>query len=136
MYPLPIASQENYTKWFRHKIKKGNFKNYEIVWVGKQLKQRFKFANVSVESENIFICKLNDKFEYILIDVDQNIYKLPKKYYTTCFPGIQHNNVPKNNRIEVNVSEKIKVLLPFIPQSFLESKKQIMSVPVSKSLLL
>ncbi len=124
MYPLPIASQENYTSWFRYKITKGQFKNYTIVWVGKQLQHRFKFENVHISSENIFICQKNDKYEYIVIDKNKDIFKLPKKYYTSCFPGIQYTNVPKNNRIEVKVSEKITVVLPYIPQSFLDSKKQ------------
>lgn len=123
MYPLPLASQEDYTKWFRHKITKGKLKNYVIKWCGKQLTKRFKFENVIIESKNIFICQLEDKYEYIIIDKNQDIFKLPKKYYTNCFPGIHYINVPSNNRMEVNISNSIKVVLPVIPQSFLDSKK-------------
>lgn len=123
MYPLPLAPQECYTKWFRFKINKGQLKKYEIVWVGQQLKTRFRFDSNNVAAENIFICRYNNNFEYILIDKNDEIFKLPKKYYTCCFPGIQYNNVPKNNRMKVQITENIEMDLPYIPQAFLESKK-------------
>ena len=67
-FPLPIASQEHYTKWFKYNIKKGSFKKYTIVWVGKQLDKRFK-SDVSPDilPENVFICQKKDNYEYILI---------------------------------------------------------------------
>ena len=122
MYPLPMAPQECYTKWFRHKITKSSLSSYEVVWVGKQLNKRFR-ADPNVSPENIFICQNGDKFEYILIDSTDDIHKLPKKYYTVCFPGIQYSNVPKNNRMKVRLTNKITLELPYIPQAFLESKK-------------
>jgi len=122
MYPLPMAPQEFYTKWFQHIIQDGPLKNYKIVWVGKQLSTRFKF-DTNIGPEHIFIAQ-KDNFEYIIIDKNNNVHKLPKKFYTTCFPGIQHGNVPKNNRMQVKLTNKIKVTLPYIPQAFLESKKQ------------
>lgn len=122
MYPLPMAPQECYTKWFQHTIKNGPLKNYQIIWVGKQLSSRFKF-DTTIGPEHIFIAKKDD-FEYIVIDKNDNVHKLPKKCYTTCFPGIQYGNVPKNNRMQVKLTNKIKMTLPYIPQAFLESKKQ------------
>jgi len=122
MYPLPMAPQECYTKWFQHKIDKGPLTSYEIVWVGKQLTTRFKY-DTTVGPEHVFIAKHND-YEYLIIDKNNQFYKLPKKCYTTCFPGIQYGNVPKNNRIDVQLTDKMKVTLPYIPQAFLESKRQ------------
>ena len=122
MYPLPMAPQECYTKWFQHKIEKGPLKNYKIVWVGIQLTTRFKY-DTPVGPENIFIAKA-DKFEYLVIDKNNNFFKLPKKCYTTCFPGIQYGNVPRNNLIEIKLTNKIKMSLPYIPQAFLDSKRQ------------
>jgi len=90
--------------------------------VGKQLSSRFKF-DTTIGREHIFIAKKDD-FEYIVIDKNNSVHKLPKKYYTTCFPGIQYGNVPKNNRMQVKLTNKIKMTLPYIPQAFLESKKQ------------
>ena len=123
-FPLPIASQEHYTKWFKHDIKKGPYKKYKILWVGKELKTRFKSdSNLEILPENVFICKKKNVFEYLVIDKNEDIYKLPKKHYTTCFPSIQYNNIPTNNRIKIKISDKITLELPFIPQSFLEQKR-------------
>ncbi len=123
-FPLPIASQEHYTKWFQYNIKKGSFKKYTIVWVGKQLKKRFKSeVSPDILPENVFICQKKDNYEYILIDKNDDIFKLPKKHYTSCFPGIQYSSIPHNNRIKVKISENVEVELPFIPQSFLDQKR-------------
>lgn len=123
-FPLPIASQEHYTKWFNYEIKKGPFKKFKIVWVGKELSLRFKSdVNVEILPENVFICKKKNIFEYFVIDKNEDIYKLPKKHYTTCFPGIQYNSIPSDNKIKVKITDKIVLELPFIPQSFLEQKR-------------
>lgn len=123
-FPLPIASQEHYTKWFKHEIKKGPFKKFKILWVGQELKQRFKSElDLEILPKNVFICKKKNIFEYLVIDKNEDIYKLPKKHYTTCFPGIQYNTIPPNNKIKVKISKKITLELPFIPQSFLEQKR-------------
>lgn len=123
-FPLPIAPQEHYTKWFKHVIKKGPFKKFVILWVGKSLNMRFKSdTSLEILPENVFICKKKNTFEYLIIDKNEDIYKLPKKHYTTCFPGIQYNNIPSNNRIKVRISEKDELELPYIPQSFLDQKR-------------
>lgn len=123
-FPLPIASQECYTKWFKYEIKKGPFKKYKILWVGNQLKKRFKSdLNLEILPENVFICKKKNTFEYLIIDKNEEIHKLPKKHYTTCFPGIQYNSIPPNNKIKIKITDSITLDLPFIPQSFLEQKR-------------
>ena len=123
-FPLPIASQEHYTKWFKKSIKKGVFKNYIIMWVGEQLQCRFKSdTSTEILPQNVFICKKKNVFEYLVIDKNDDIYKLPKKHYTTCFPGIQYNNIPEKNRVKVKINKKITIELPYIPQSFLDQKR-------------
>tara|TARA_B100000902_G_C27091607_1_gene804103 strand:+ start:76 stop:831 length:756 start_codon:yes stop_codon:yes gene_type:complete len=123
-FPLPIASQEHYTKWFKHEIKSGPYKKFKIMWVGQELTKRFKSdLDIEILPENVFICKKRNVFEYLIIDKNEDIYKLPKKHYTTCFPAIQYNSIPANNKIKVKISKKIILDLPFIPQSFLEQKR-------------
>jgi hypothetical protein len=124
-FPLPLASQEHYTKWFKRKITTPGLKNYIIVWVGEPIKVRFKSErSADILPKNVFICKKNETFEYVLIDKNDDVYKLPKKFYTTCFPGIQYNNIPPSNKIRVQITQDITVELPFIPPSFLNQKKQ------------
>ena len=124
-FPLPLASQEHYTRWFKYKIKKKSLKNFIILWAGEPLTVRFKSEkNIDIQPKNVFICRRDQDFEYVVIDKNEEIYKLPKKYYTTCFPGIQYNNIPPSNKIMVQITQNMKVELPFIPPSFLEQKKQ------------
>lgn len=125
-FPLPKAPQQNYTKWFNHVIKAPEYlKNYTILWVGTQLPCRFKSETISevIGPPHVFICKKNDDFQYITIDNTELISKLPKKYHTSCFPGIQYSSVPKNNRVKIQLTNKTEVELPFIPPSFLQQKK-------------
>ena len=125
-FPLPQAPQQHYTKWFNHVIKTPqNLLNYTILWVGTQLPCRFKSDTVTdvIGPPHVFICKKNNDFNYNNIDKGVYINKLPKKFYTSCFPGIQYNSVPKNNRIQIQLTNKTVVNLPFIPPSFLVQKK-------------
>lgn len=125
-FPLPKAPQQHYTKWFNHLIKTPqNLLNYTILWVGTQLPCRFKSDTVAdvIGPPHVFICKKNNDYQYVTIDKGDNINKLPKKFYTSCFPGIQYNSVPNNNRIKIQLTNKTVVDLPFIPPSFLSQKK-------------
>lgn len=124
-YPLPRNSQENYTKYFQHVIKKGALSGYVVLWVGSTLPCRFK----SNETKNIlgpnhvFILKKDEKFEYAVIDSNKNVFKLPKKFFTVCFPNVSINSIPENNRVEYKITKERNVTLPFIPDAFLEQKK-------------
>jgi hypothetical protein len=86
---------------------------------------RFKSENLSeiIGPHHVFICKKNNDFQYIVIDKSETVYKLPKKYYTSCFPGIQYNSVPKGNTIRMQLTNHTTIDLPFIPPSFLQQKK-------------
>lgn len=124
-FPLPRAKQEQWTKWYNHIVTSGALKQKTIVWAAEQLPCRFKSDQVKdvVGPHHVFILKLQQKFYYALIDSTETVYKLPKKYYTACFPGIQYNQVPKNNRFKVKLTGRKTIELPFIPESFLEQKK-------------
>ena len=124
-YPLPRASQECWTKWFNHTIEYGALKNKTILWCAQELPCRFKSEQVKdvIGPHHVFILKLNKQFFYAVIDATETIYRLPKKYYTSCFPGIQYSQVPKNNRCKVRLTGRKYIELPYIPESFLEQKK-------------
>jgi hypothetical protein len=124
-YPLPRANQECWTKWYNRTITHGALKNKTILWVAQELPCRFKSEQVKdiIGPHHVFILKLNDKFSYGVIDETETMYRLPKKYYTACFPGIQYSQVPKNNRCKVKLSGRRTIELPYIPESFLEQKK-------------
>ncbi len=124
-YPLPRASQECWTKWYNNTITYGALKNKTILWVAQELPCRFKSDQVKdvIGPHHVFILKMNEKFFYAIIDSTETIYRLPKKYYTACFPGIQYSQVPSNNRCNVKLTGRRTIELPYIPESFLEQKK-------------
>lgn len=124
-YPLPRASQECWTKWYNHTVSQGALKNKTVVWAAQTLSCRFKSDQVKdiVGPHHVFILKLSQQFYYAIIDSTETVYKLPKKYYTACFPGIQYSQVPKNNRMRVRLSGRRSIDLPYIPDSFLEQKR-------------
>lgn len=123
-FPLPRAPQEFYTKYYNKILKKGVFTNYKIVWVGQPLPCRFRSDTVKtiLAPQHVFILQKKNEFEYGLVDNSDTVYKLPKKYFTSCFPNIQLSSVPENNLMEVKITRKI-ITLPYIPESFLEQKK-------------
>ena len=123
-YPLPRASQECWTKWYNHTITYGALKNKTILWCAQELPCRFKSEQVKdvIGPHHVFILKLNQQFFYAVIDATETIYRLPKKYYTACFPGIQYSQVPKNNRCKVRLTGRRHIELPYIPESFLEQR--------------
>jgi hypothetical protein len=127
-FPLPRSSQEHYSKFFQTTIKKGILQGFIIQWVGCPLPCRFKSEQIKtiISPQHVFIMKSNtdDTFEYALIDNRGHAFKLPKKYYTMCFPSISLNSIPKDNRFEIQITKRKKMRLPFIPDSFLEQKKQ------------
>lgn len=124
-FPLPRAPQQSYTKWYNKTMKGGTFNKYTILWVGSQLDCRFKSDAIAekIGPHNVFILKKNQSFVHAVIDNTESIYRLPKKYYTACFPGIQYNTIPENNMVEVQITKKRKMKLPYIPPSFLQQKK-------------
>jgi len=124
-FPLPRASQECYTKWFNYNVPSGALKQKTIIWAARNLPCRFRSDTVKdiIGPQHVFILKLNASFFYGVIDNTDTVYKLPKKFYTACFPGIQYNQVPKNNRIKVKLNGDQNIELPYIPQSFLDQKK-------------
>lgn len=127
-YPLPRSSQEHYTKFFQTTIKKGVLQGCTIQWVGQPLPCRFKSEQIKsiISPQHVFILKGTDEnsFEYALIDNRGFAYRLPKKYYTMCFPSISLSSIPEDNRFEIQITKRKKMRLPFIPDSFLAQKKQ------------
>jgi hypothetical protein len=125
IYPLPRASQKLYTEWFNQKVSRGVLENYTVVWVGQPLSVRFRSGLVKDEigKQHVFIVRNGDMFEYAVVDNSNTFNKLPKKFYTTCFPSINISNVPPNNVMSVRIAKKT-IELPFIPNAFLLQKRQ------------
>ena len=124
-FPLPRASQEQYTLYYQKVIKKGALNGYKVVWPGMMLECRFKADSIKdvISPQSVFIVSKGKEFDYAVLDNRKTFFKLPKKYYTLCFPNISLSTVPQNNRMRVQVTEKKFHELPYIPKSFLELKK-------------
>ena len=126
-FPLPMAPQECYSKWYNTLVESGPLKDYTILWVGSQLTCRFKSDTIgdNIGPHNVFVMQNQEKkFAYAVIDNTDSIFPLAKKYFTTCFPGIQYNNIPKNNRVKIKITKDNEIEIPYIPQSFLTQKKR------------
>ena len=125
-FPLPRAPQQCYSKWYNNVIESGVFKGYKILWVGSQLTCRFKSDSINdnIGPHNVFILKKKDQFAYAVIDNTENIFRLPKKFFTTCFPGVQYNSIPLNNRIKIKLTRTNTIEVPYIPKSFLIQKRR------------
>ena len=123
-YPLPRASQEQYTKWFKKKVERGIFKEYSILWVGTELPCRFRSEDLKtiISPQHVFIVK-GDVFEYAVVDSTDTFFRLPKKFYTYCFPGVHYSNIPQDNKMNIQLTKNTNVTLPFIPDSFAEQKR-------------
>jgi len=126
-FPLPRAPQQCYSKWYNQEIETGVLRGYTVLWVGSQLTCRFKSESIgeNIGPHNVFILKKNeDQFAYAVIDTTDTVYRLPKKFFTTCFPGVQYSSIPKNNRIKIKLTRTNTIEVPYIPKSFLLQKKR------------
>lgn len=133
-FPLPRASQTNYTKYFKHVVGSGPLSRYKILWVGQPLPCRFKSDSVKtvIGPQHVFILKKGFSFAYGVIDSTDTVHKLPKKFFATCFPGIQHNKIPPGNMIKIKLTRAESIEVPYIPSSFLQQKKMKTTRPKSK----
>lgn len=126
-FPLPRAPQECYSKWYNMKVETGTFKGYTVLWVGSQLSCRFKSETINdnIGPHNVFILKKSaNQFVYCVIDNTDTMYSLPKRFFTTCFPGVQYNHVPTNNLIKIKITKDDTIEVPYIPKAFLQQKRK------------
>ncbi len=125
-YPLPRANQELHTQYFKKKVEVGILKEFVILWVGTPLPCRFRSDDVKsvIEAKHVFVLKKDDTFEYACTDTSGSFFKLAKKYFSSCFPSITVTNIPRNNVMKMKLTKHDTVVLPFIPDSFFQSKLQ------------
>ncbi len=124
-FPLPRAPQHMYSKWFKRVLSSGTFARYTILWVGSQLECRFKSDNLAenIGPHHVFVLKKGSSYGYAVIDNSDQVYRLPKKYFTACFPGVQYSSIPEDNMITLQITKKDKIKIPFIPPSFHQQKQ-------------
>lgn len=124
-FPLPRASQANYTKYYKQTVQSGQLIRYKFLWVGTPLECRFKSDALkdTIGPHNVFILKKGASFAYAVVDKTDEVYKLPKKYFSTCFPGVQYGSIPPKNLITVKITRKESIEVPYIPMSFLQQKR-------------
>ena len=93
--------------------------------MGNPLPCRFKSSETKavLSPNNVFILKKDEDYQYAVMDNKENVFKLPKKFFTLCFPNVSINSIPENNRVQYQITEQQIVMLPFIPDTFLELKR-------------
>jgi hypothetical protein len=135
-FSLPRASQQLYSEWYKKTIKSGVLLGCSILWVGHPLPCRFRSEQLkkTVGPQHVFILKKKeDCFEYGLLCSSGAFYKLPRRYFTTCFPNIQRSRVPPDNRVRIKFNKRQgDVVLPFIPDFFLKQKSTTSTIPTRK----
>jgi len=120
-FPLPKPTQDSFSRWYMQKVD-----TMEIVYPGTMLPCSGKHRQLKkmLLPQHVFIMR-NDvgAFFYYLLGNDNVFVRLTKRYYTVCFSNIQLNSIRSDNRINVYLTTKTCVELPFIPDDFLKQKR-------------
>ena len=124
-FPLPRAPQHMYSKWFKRVLGSGTFARYTILWVGSQLECRFKSDNLAdnIGPHHVFVLKKGSIYGYAVIDNNDQVYRLPKKYFTACFPGVQYSSIPADNMITFRSPRRTKSRSPSSLRLFINKSR-------------
>ena len=120
-FPLPKPSQDSFSRWYMKKLD-----TMDIVYPGTMLPCTGKHRQLKtlLKPKHVFIMKHpKGMFFYYLLGNDNVFVRLTKRFYTVCFNNVHLNSVPKANRINVYLTAKTCVELPFIPDDFLKQKR-------------
>ena len=121
-FPLPPPTQDRFTEYFRKKIPDCD---EIIVYPGEQLtcSTRARTLKKIIKPKHVFITQTSQgTFKHRLLGNDGVYTNLPKRLYSVCFPKIHVSCVPKENRINIRISDKTELRLPYIPDEFYAQK--------------
>lgn len=130
-FSLPSLKQDQFSTFYNKKIELTDELEETVIYPGIQLSVSSKSRNLknNIKPCNVFITKCTykdgraDKFMHKIYGNDNQWTILPKRLYSVCFPKIHLGSIPKNNRINLRLTDNIHVELPFVPDEFYKQKQ-------------
>ncbi len=131
-FSLPTLGQDQFSTYYGIEIDGTQDFTETVVYPGKQLTVSTKARNLKkyISPSNVFITKIvykdkrDDVFSHKLYGVDKQWSVLPKRLYSQCFPKIHLGSIPPENRIKLQLTDSIHVVLPYVPDEFYKQKQQ------------
>lgn len=126
-FPLPTLTQDQYSTYYGKLIPREDKVEEKIVYPGIKLTCPAKHRNLkkNIKPNNVFITKINNNtFNHRIYGSDNQWSILPKRLHSLCFPKIHLGSIPKDNRINIQITDSIHQTLPYIPDEFYKQKIQ------------
>lgn len=120
-FSLPALSQDQFSSFYGKSVPQTNEK---IIYPGIKLPCSSKSRSLKrvIRPQHVFITKVGDKFTHRLLGNDNHWSILPKRMHSVCFPKIHLASIPKQNRIEIQLTDNIFETLPYVPDEFYKQK--------------
>lgn len=130
-FSLPRLQQDQFSTYYNQQIPRSDGATETIIYPGKQLPTSTRARNLKrhILPEHVFITKVEydddrpDEFLHKLFGNDNQWTILPKRLYSVCFPKIHLGSIPRGNRIKIQLTDSIHVVLPYVPDEFYRQKQ-------------
>ena len=126
-FTLPSLTQESFSRWYNKKVSRTDNVDERIVYPGLKLNCSTKSRDLRsvIQPCNVFITQEMDTntFHHKVLGTNNQFISLPKRLYSHCFRNINIHSIPIDNRITVRLTENRSIVLPFIPDDFVQQKK-------------
>lgn len=126
-FTLPALTQESFSRWFNKKVPRNDNKEERIVYPGVKLHCSTKSRDLrsQIMPRHVFVTQEvgSNTFHHKVLGSNNTFISLPKRLYSHCFRNINIHSIPTGNRITVRLTETTSVVLPFIPDDFVNQKR-------------
>lgn len=126
-FTLPPLTQESFSRWYNKQVPRTDGVDERIVYPGIKLKCSTKSRDLRsvIQSKHVFVTQEigKDIFHHKVLGSNNIFVHLPKRLYSHCFRNINIHSIPTDNRIMVRLTENTAIKLPFIPDDFVNQKK-------------
>ena len=126
-FTLPPLTQESFSRWYNKKVARADNVDERIVYPGIKLNCSTKSRDLRsvIQPSNVFITQEigTNIYHHKVLGSNNQFVSLPKRLYSHCFRNINIHSIPLDNRITVRLTENTSIVLPFIPDDFVQQKK-------------
>ena len=126
-FTLPALTQESFSRWFNKQVPRTDMVDERIVYPGIKLNCSTKSRDLRsvIMPKHVFVTQEvgTDIFHHKVLGSNNAFVSLPKRLYSHCFRNINIHSIPTDNRIVVRLTENTDVILPYIPDDFVDQKR-------------
>ncbi len=126
-FTLPALTQESFSRWYNKALPRQDGVDERIVYPGLKLTCSTKSRDLrsNIQPRHVFVTREigTDKYHHKVLGSNNVFISLPKRLYSHCFRNINIHSIPTGNRITVRLTETTTVVLPFIPDDFVNQKR-------------